>query len=409
MGALQQPRAHGDVLGPGDKKFTVTAHDRTNDVTYSEEFDNVVVASGHFSTPNVPYFEGIETFNGRVLHSHDFRDAMEFKGKDILIIGRSYSAEDIGSQCYKYGAKSITSSYRSKPMGFKWPENWKEVPLLQKVVEEDPHFEDGTKKDVDAIILCTGYLHHFPFLPEDLRLKTGNRLWPSGLYKGSSGKPIQDFSTSVCRTSSTPSTCSTRRPGSPATSSWAASSCPRAEAMRQHSQEWREREETLENAEQMIWFQGDYTKELIDQTDYPSFDIEGVNQTFMEWEHHKARKHHGLPRQRLSLADDRHDGADAPHAVAAGDGRFAGELSGGEGGGGGVGGIRNAEMNRKLQRRERERRERLDSIRMALDAAAADPKRYTGAEVKDHFDCLLAEARKLKLLDRKLSAEARFQ
>ena len=126
------------------KKFTVTAHDRTNDVTYSEEFDNVVVASGHFSVPNVPYFEGFSTFNGRILHSHDFRDAMEFKGKDILIIGRSYSAEDIGSQCYKYGAKSITSSYRSKPMGFKWPENWKEVPLLQKVVGKTAHFKDGT-------------------------------------------------------------------------------------------------------------------------------------------------------------------------------------------------------------------------------------------------------------------------
>ena len=63
---------------------------------------------------------------------------------------------------------------------------------------------------------------------------------------------------------------------------------PSAEAMAAHSQKWREREETLENAEQMIWFQGDYTRELIDQTDYPSFDIERTNQTFMEWEHHKA-------------------------------------------------------------------------------------------------------------------------
>ena len=26
---------------------------------------------------------------------------------------------------------------------------------------------------------------------------------------------------------------------------------------------------------------------LIGATDYPSFDIEGVNKTFMEWEHHK--------------------------------------------------------------------------------------------------------------------------
>ena len=64
----------------------------------------MVVATGHFSTPNVPYFDGLERFPGRVMHSHDFRSADEFKGKDVLVIGGSYSAEDIGIQCYKYGA-----------------------------------------------------------------------------------------------------------------------------------------------------------------------------------------------------------------------------------------------------------------------------------------------------------------
>ena len=39
-------------------------------------------------------------------------------------------------------------------------------------------------KEVDAIILCTGYLHHFPFLPDDLRLKTANRLWPARPLQG---------------------------------------------------------------------------------------------------------------------------------------------------------------------------------------------------------------------------------
>ena len=151
---------------------------------YTEEFDNVICASGHFSTPNVPFFEGINTFNGRVLHAHDFRDALEFKGKDVLIVGRSYSAEDIGSQCWKYGAKSVTATYRSKPMGFKWPANFEERPLLQKLDGKTAHFKDGSTKEIDAIILCTGYQHHFPFLPEDLRLKTANRLWPLDLYKG---------------------------------------------------------------------------------------------------------------------------------------------------------------------------------------------------------------------------------
>ena len=62
---------------------------------------------------------------------------------------------------------------------------------------------------------------------------------------------------------------------------------PSLDAMKKDSKAWRKREEKLENAEQMIWFQGDYVKELIEATDYPSFDVEGVNKTFMEWEHHK--------------------------------------------------------------------------------------------------------------------------
>lgn len=268
-------------------KFTVTVQDLKAGHSYDEEFDYVVVASGHFSTPNVPQFEGFETFNGRVMHAHDFRDALEFKDKDILIIGTSYSAEDIGSQCYKYGAKSITCSHRTAPMGFHWPDTWQEVPLLTKVVGKTAHFKDGTTKDVDAIILCTGYLHHFPFLPDDLRLETTNRLWPLGIYKGIFwgenpklmylGMQDQFYTFNMFDAQA-----------------WYARdyilgriTLPSKKEMTKHSKAWREREEKLEDDEQMIWFQGDYTQELIDETDYPSFDVEGVNKTFMEWEHHK--------------------------------------------------------------------------------------------------------------------------
>lgn len=268
-------------------KFTVTVHDRKEDRMYSEVFDFVVVASGHFSTPNVPYFEGLSTFNGRVLHSHDFRDALEFAGKDVLIIGRSYSAEDIGSQCYKYGARSVTTSYRSRPMGFRWPERFEEVPLLMKVDGKTAHFKDGSSRDVDAIILCTGYLHHFPFLPDDLRLKTQNRLWPLGLYKGVVwesnprlfflGMQDQFYTFNMFDAQA-----------------WYARDImlgkvelPNLETMQADSAGWRAKEEKLTDAEQMIWFQGDYVRELIDATDYPFLDVEAVNRTFMEWEHHK--------------------------------------------------------------------------------------------------------------------------
>ena len=267
--------------------FSVTVQNLVEDHSYTEEFDYVIVASGHFSTPNVPDFEGLATFNGRVMHAHDFRDALEFKDKDLLIIGTSYSAEDIGSQCYKYGARSITCSHRTAPMGFHWPDNWKEVPLLARVEKNTCHFKDGSSKEVDAIIMCTGYLHHFPFLPDALRLQTGNRLWPLDLYKGIFweanpklmylGMQDQFYTFNMFDAQA-----------------WYARDAilgrinlPGLEEMVRHSQVWRAREEKLEDDEQMIWFQGDYVQDLINETDYPSFDVEGVNKTFIEWEHHK--------------------------------------------------------------------------------------------------------------------------
>ena len=108
------------------QQFTLQVCDHRENQVYSEQFDYVIVASGHFSTPKVPEYEGFNIFNGRILHAHDFRDAVEFKGKTVLIVGSSYSAEDVGSQCYKYGAKQIYSCYRSQPMGYKWPKNWSE-------------------------------------------------------------------------------------------------------------------------------------------------------------------------------------------------------------------------------------------------------------------------------------------
>ena len=71
-------------------------------------------------------------------------------------------------------------------MGFHWPSNFKTVPLLTHI---DPnskrcHFKDGSMTDVDAIILCTGYQHSFPFLEPRLRLKTANRLHCDALHEG---------------------------------------------------------------------------------------------------------------------------------------------------------------------------------------------------------------------------------
>ena len=267
--------------------FTVTVHDLKKDHVYSEEFDYVVCGSGHFSTPNVPFFEGLDRFSGRVLHAHDFRDALEFKGEDIVVVGTSYSAEDISSQCYKYGCKSITISHRTNPIGFHWPDNFKEVPIITRVDGDMVHFKDGSSTRADAIILCTGYQHHFPFLPDDLRLITNNRLWPLGMYKGVVWEKNPKFFYLGMQDQFYTFNMFDAQAWYVRDVILGRIKLPSAADMSKHSAEWRKREEGLDGDEDMIRFQGDYVLDLIGETDYPSFDVEGVNKTFLEWEHHK--------------------------------------------------------------------------------------------------------------------------
>ncbi|MGB1157236.1 MAG: flavin-containing monooxygenase [Alphaproteobacteria bacterium] len=270
--------------------FRVVSEDLEAGTESDEHFDHVVVASGHFSTPNVPHYPGFDRFGGRILHAHDFRDALEFKDKDILIMGSSYSAEDIGSQCWKYGAKSITCSYRTAPMGYDWPENWQEVPGLERVEGKTAFFKDGSSKEVDAIILCTGYLHHFPFMQDSLKLRTANRLASANLYKGVVfngntdlfylGMQDQWYTFNMFDAQAWwVRDAIMGRISIPGDADTLAADVAAREAQ----------EDAQADGYGPIEYQGAYVKELMDETDYPTFDIDVANQAFKEWKGHKKQ------------------------------------------------------------------------------------------------------------------------
>jgi len=269
-------------------KFTVTVKDLVSDSLSSSEFDYVFGASGHFSTPQIPEFPGLDKFPGRTMHSHDFRSADEFAGKHVLCVGSSYSSEDIGIQCYKYGAKSVTFSYRTRAMGFKWPEGIDERPLLERVEGKTAFFKDGTSKDFDAIVLCTGYLHHHPFMEDSLRLKSRNRLYPPNMYKGIFwidnpklmyiGMQDQFYTFNMFDAQA-----------------WYARDVvlgriklPSKAAMIDDIHKWTVMEEALPDAEGAIDFQTEYVRDLLAPTDYPRLDVDAVAKMFKVWEHHKV-------------------------------------------------------------------------------------------------------------------------
>lgn len=166
------------------EQFVVISENIKTQRQEKEFFDYVIVASGHFSVPNLPSIPGIEEFTGRIMHSHDFRDAVGFKGQKMLLVGNRYSAEDIALQCHKYGVNDITISYRSNPSGFKWPEGVREIHELLEYEDDCFHFQDGSSDTFDVVMFCTGYQHNFPFMTEEIRLEAKNLLFLDGLYKG---------------------------------------------------------------------------------------------------------------------------------------------------------------------------------------------------------------------------------
>lgn len=61
-------------------KWKVVVKDLPNNKFESNVFDAVVVCNGHNSLPKIPAFDGADEFGGKMLHSHDFRDAAAYAG-----------------------------------------------------------------------------------------------------------------------------------------------------------------------------------------------------------------------------------------------------------------------------------------------------------------------------------------
>ena len=159
--------------------------------------------------------------------------------------------------------------------------------MLTSVSENTCTFKDGSTKEIDAIILCTGYQHHFPFMTPDLTLETANRLAAANLYKGVVfndnpalfylGMQDQWYTFNMFDAQA-----------------WYVRDIimgridlPDANTMAQDVISRVAAEDALEDDYACIAYQGDYVKELISETDYPSFDVDGANEAFYQWKKHK--------------------------------------------------------------------------------------------------------------------------
>jgi hypothetical protein len=207
-----------------------------------EDFDAVVVASGHQSVPRHPPFR--EDFTGAYLHAHDYRVPEPFTGKRVLVVGVGNSACDIASDVCTHAAATVMAArspvllmprmflgvptarvlgklekpWMPWPMrrwirttiarmahgtmeqwGFVTPKTrthpaghhllighfiWNRItakPGIARVAGQDVTFDDGSTQRFDSMIAATGYEVETPFLaPEDAPM---HGHWPALFHR----------------------------------------------------------------------------------------------------------------------------------------------------------------------------------------------------------------------------------
>ena len=72
----------------------------------------VVVATGANSLPCLPRFAGEDAFAGRIVHSHDYRDAAPFARQRVLVVGMGNTGAEIALDLAEHGV-AVALSVRS--------------------------------------------------------------------------------------------------------------------------------------------------------------------------------------------------------------------------------------------------------------------------------------------------------
>lgn len=188
-------------------------------------FDALFVCNGHHWDPRWPEPPFPGQFAGRVLHSHEYKDAHDFEGQRVVVLGIGNSAMDISVECTYLADKVYLATRRGAHISPKyvwgrpldhWAADWMPWWIVSRIARamvwmqvgryenyglptpdhrllqahpsvstaiydrlahgditvkpniarfegHQVHFVDGTMVEADVVIYCTGYKVSFPF------------------------------------------------------------------------------------------------------------------------------------------------------------------------------------------------------------------------------------------------------
>src|SRR5690606_35443242 len=169
----------------------------------SDRFDisarGIINATGTWESPYIPEYQGAELFQGRQLHTRDYRSAEEFKGRHVIIVGAGISAIQLLDEISRVttttwvtrrppefldvpfdeelGRKAVAlvedRVRRGLPPGsvvsatgiplspaieaMRERGALERLPMFSEITEDGVRSPDGTERKADVILWCTGF------------------------------------------------------------------------------------------------------------------------------------------------------------------------------------------------------------------------------------------------------------
>ncbi|XP_029033970.2 senecionine N-oxygenase-like isoform X2 [Osmia bicornis bicornis] len=160
----------------GDRKWTIKVKDLQRNMVLNESFDAIMVCNGHYFEPSYPNLKGRSIFQGKQMHSHDYRVPDIFLDKKVLVIGAGPSGMDLALDISGKATRVILSHHSRDPIGTVFPANVIQKPDVKELTERNAVFNDGTSEPVDIVFYCTGYKYSFPFLSEKCGVRVDSNM-----------------------------------------------------------------------------------------------------------------------------------------------------------------------------------------------------------------------------------------
>ena len=160
--------------------WLVTIRDIDNNTTFSKDFDSVLVCNGRYSVPKYPTVKNQDSFQGKILHTHDYRKPSELQGQRVVVLGAGPSGSDISLE--------VSSVADTVFLCHSLPTVFPDLPANIKQIRSSIHSFEGNSvimkdkqvlSNIDCVILATGYHYDFSFLHESCKISVS----PEGRVK----------------------------------------------------------------------------------------------------------------------------------------------------------------------------------------------------------------------------------